>query len=48
MELCGKKPEHYNLYYILRQDQAEHPMPEERAQEILKKILLRMAARPPD
>lgn len=30
---------HYNLYYIIQEDKAARPMPQEKHDEILKKIL---------
>lgn len=30
---------HYNLYYIFLEDREKNPMPEERSEKVLKKIL---------
>ena len=31
--------EHYNLYYIFQEEQLKNPLPEDRSEKILKKIL---------
>lgn len=38
---------HWNLYYILLQDQQTHPMDQDRSQQILQAVLPHAPPKPP-